>query len=53
VWQRLAGGCHPNRDTLGAITKAGFTIQDNQRFGFAVQSMTPPVAHILGHATRD
>jgi len=53
VWQRLAGGCHPNRDTLGAITKAGFTIQDNQRFGFAVQSMTPPVAHILGRATRD
>jgi ubiquinone/menaquinone biosynthesis C-methylase UbiE len=53
VWQRLAGGCHPNRDTLGAITKAGFTIQDNRRFGFAVQSMTPPVAHILGCATRD
>lgn len=53
AWQRLAGGCHPNRDTLGAITKAGFSIQDNQRFGFAVQSMVPPVAHILGHATRD
>jgi ubiquinone/menaquinone biosynthesis C-methylase UbiE len=51
AWQRIAGGCHLNRDTLGAITAAGFTIQDNQRFGFSVQSMTPPVAHILGHAT--
>jgi hypothetical protein len=53
VWQRLAGGCHPNRDTLGAITAAGFSIQDNERFSFAVQSLTPPVAHILGHAARD
>jgi ubiquinone/menaquinone biosynthesis C-methylase UbiE len=53
VWQRLAGGCHPNRDTLGTITAAGFSIQDNERFSFAVQSLTPPVAHILGHATRD
>jgi ubiquinone/menaquinone biosynthesis C-methylase UbiE len=51
AWQRLAGGCHPNRDTLGAITAAGFTVRDSQRFGFAVQSLTPPVAHILGHAT--
>ena len=51
AWQRIAGGCHLNRDTLGAIAAAGFTIQDNQRFGFSVQSMTPPVAHILGHAT--
>jgi ubiquinone/menaquinone biosynthesis C-methylase UbiE len=53
AWQRLAGGCHPNRDTLAAIAAAGFTIQENQRFGFAVQSLAPPVDHILGHATRD
>lgn len=51
AWQRVAGGCHPNRDTLSAITTAGFTLQDNQRFGFAVHALAPPVAHILGHAT--
>ncbi|MDQ1594927.1 MAG: hypothetical protein QOH40_1483 [Arthrobacter pascens] len=52
VWQRMAGGCHPNRDTLEAVRAAGFQVTDNERFGFAPQALTPPVAHILGHATR-
>ncbi|MDQ0665342.1 ubiquinone/menaquinone biosynthesis C-methylase UbiE [Arthrobacter ulcerisalmonis] len=51
LWGRLMGGCHLNRDTLAAITAAGFTVQDNQRFGFAVQRLNPPIAHILGTAT--
>ncbi|MDF2051145.1 class I SAM-dependent methyltransferase [Arthrobacter sp. Cr_A7] len=51
VWQRAAGGCHPNRDTLSAIRAAGFAIQDNERFGFAPSALTPPVAHIMGRAT--
>jgi ubiquinone/menaquinone biosynthesis C-methylase UbiE len=51
VWRRMAGGCHPNRDTLNAISAAGFTVRDNRRFGFAVHPLAPPVAHILGHAT--
>lgn len=51
VWGRLMGGCHLNRDNLAAITAAGFTVQDNQRFGFAVQRLNPPLAHILGTAT--
>lgn len=51
-WQRMAGGCHPNRDTLEAITAAGFQVQDNKRFGFAPRLLTPSVAHILGHAIR-
>ncbi len=51
-WQRFAGGCHPNRDTLEAITAAGFQVQDNERFGFAPQLLAPPVAHILGRAVR-
>lgn len=51
AWQHLAGGCHPNRDTLSAITAAGFTIGNNQRFSFAVHPTAPPVAHVLGHAT--
>jgi ubiquinone/menaquinone biosynthesis C-methylase UbiE len=51
-WQRFAGGCHPNRDTLAAITAAGFQVQDNERFSFAPQLLVPPMAHILGHAVR-
>ena len=50
LWQRAAGGCHPNRDTLQAISAAGFDIRDNERFGFSVQPLAPRVAHILGHA---
>jgi ubiquinone/menaquinone biosynthesis C-methylase UbiE len=52
AWGRIAGGCHPNRDTLGAISAAGFTVRDSRRFGFSVHPLVPPVAHILGHATR-
>lgn len=51
VWRRVMGGCHLNRDTLGAITAAGFTVQNNERFGFAVQRLNPSIAHILGRAT--
>jgi SAM-dependent methyltransferase len=51
VWQRMAGGCHPNRDTLGAITAAGFTVQASRRFGFSASPLAPSVAHILGTAT--
>ncbi|WP_255767613.1 class I SAM-dependent methyltransferase [Pseudarthrobacter sulfonivorans] len=51
VWQRAAGGCHPNRDTLSAIRAAGFTVRDHERFGFAPTALAPSVAHILGKAT--
>jgi ubiquinone/menaquinone biosynthesis C-methylase UbiE len=51
AWQRVAGGCHPNRDTLEAITAAGFRVLDNERFGFGGHPLAPRVAHILGHAT--
>lgn len=50
LWQRAAGGCHPNRDTLQSITAADFQIRDSERFGFSVQPLAPRVAHILGHA---
>lgn len=51
LWKQVASGCHPNRDTLKAITEAGFTVSDNRRFGFSVHPLVPRVAHILGHAT--
>jgi SAM-dependent methyltransferase len=45
VWSRLAGGCHPNRDTLTAIMLAGFEIEDIEEISFGLP-------HILGSARR-
>ncbi|HEY8293794.1 MAG TPA: methyltransferase domain-containing protein, partial [Micrococcaceae bacterium] len=53
LWQRFAGGCHPNRDTVQSISAAGFRLGTCRRFGFSVQQLVPPVAHVLGYATRD
>ncbi len=30
-WRVIAGGCHPNRDTLAAIRAAGFDVQELER----------------------
>ncbi|WP_457948847.1 class I SAM-dependent methyltransferase [Pseudarthrobacter sp. alpha12b] len=51
VWGRFMGGCHLNRDTLAAITAAGFRVEANERFGFPAQRLNPSLAHILGTAT--
>ncbi|MEU7002337.1 methyltransferase domain-containing protein [Nonomuraea sp. NPDC046570] len=50
LWRRAAAGCHPNRDTLAAIERAGFTVEEVARFGFAPQPVIPRLAHILGRA---
>lgn len=50
LWSRLAGGCHPNRDTLTAIDQAGFVIDEVERFGFSPQPLLPRSAHVLGRA---
>ncbi len=50
VWRRAAGGCHPNRDTLRAIERAGFEVTESDRFTFSPQPLVPHTAHILGHA---
>lgn len=50
AWQRMAGGCHPNRDTLRAIGDAGFQVLRSERFGFSAGPLSPPIAHILGRA---
>ena len=31
AWTRLAGGCHPNRDTEQAVAAAGFAIEEDGR----------------------
>lgn len=52
LWSRLAGGCHPNRDTAALIARAGLTLQSLERFGFAALPGNPPLAHILGVAVK-
>ena len=50
-WGWLVGGCHPNRDTVAAITAAGLRVVRLDRFD--LQAM-PPLArpHVLGVAER-
>jgi ubiquinone/menaquinone biosynthesis C-methylase UbiE len=52
LWSRMAGGCHPNRDTVAAIREAGFDITEVDQFGFSPQRLVPPTAHVLGRAIR-
>lgn len=32
LWRRLGAGCHPNRDTVAAIERAGFALEEVERF---------------------
>ncbi|MFI7702260.1 class I SAM-dependent methyltransferase [Nonomuraea sp. NPDC049480] len=50
VWRRVAGGCRPNRDTLGAIGRAGFVVDEIERFGFSPQPLVPAFSHLIGRA---
>ena len=50
LWSRVAGGCHPNRDTAAMIAGAGLTVQGLERFGFSVLPGNPRLAHVLGVA---
>ena len=52
IWARFAGGCHPNRDAVGALAPAGFDVSAVRRFGFSPQRGIPPTAHVLGRASR-
>ncbi|WP_426975649.1 class I SAM-dependent methyltransferase [Pseudarthrobacter sp. O4] len=52
LWSRMAGGCHPNRDTAATIAGAGLTMRDLERFGFSALPGNPRVAHILGAAAK-
>jgi ubiquinone/menaquinone biosynthesis C-methylase UbiE len=52
LWPKIAGGCHPARDTTAAITRAGFEIETIDRFGFAPGRFDPVIPHILGIARR-
>ncbi len=50
-WGWLAGGCHPNRDTVAAITAAGLRVVALERFDLqAMPALARP--HVLGVAER-
>jgi SAM-dependent methyltransferase len=51
-WGWLVGGCHPNRDTVAAITAAGLQMVQLDRFD--LPAMPPPARpHVLGVAERE
>jgi ubiquinone/menaquinone biosynthesis C-methylase UbiE len=50
LWPRIAGGCHPARDTTTAIQQAGFDIQDNERIMFAATRFEPRIPYVIGIA---
>jgi ubiquinone/menaquinone biosynthesis C-methylase UbiE len=52
LWPRIAGGCHPARDTAAAIERAGFEILASERIMFAASRLEPSIPHILGTARR-
>ena len=52
-WPLLCGGCHTGRDTVAAITDAGFTFQHVERFRFPATRVPQPASpHVLGAAIR-
>ncbi len=51
LWPRVSGGCHASRDTLTAIRRAGFDVEQHERFHFQpapLMRLTAP--RILGMA---
>ena len=52
LWPFLSGGCHTGRDTVAAITSAGFVLDDVERFMFPPGRTQPASPHVLGRASR-
>jgi SAM-dependent methyltransferase len=52
VWPKLAGGCHPARDTGAAIERAGFRIDERELIMFSTSSLEPKIPYLLGSARR-
>lgn len=53
IWPRLGGGCHPTRDTRGAIERTGFVIERCREFMFRpCPLLFASAPHILGVARR-
>lgn len=54
LWKRMFGGCHADRDTLGAIERAGFRRVRCRGFPFPANARVYPVTpRVLGIARAD
>jgi ubiquinone/menaquinone biosynthesis C-methylase UbiE len=52
-WPRCFGGCHASRDSVAAITAAGFTITELSRYRLPESALPWPTApHVRGVAVR-
>ena len=49
LWKRIGAGCHPNRDTVGVIERAGFRVEELQRYAHGPYPVRP---FVRGVATR-
>ncbi len=47
IWKRVGAGCHPNRDTVGAIERAGFWIEELQDYAFGPYPVRPFVRGVV------
>lgn len=53
IWPRLGGGCHTGRDSLAAIARAGFAIEECRRFDHRLCLLfLPETPHALGRGVR-
>ena len=51
IWPAVGGGCHTGRDTVSAITAAGFAVERLERFRFPESGPAMPASpHVLGTA---
>jgi SAM-dependent methyltransferase len=49
-WGLFAGGCHPNRDTVGAMEMTGFQVKELERFDMPGTFLAKP--HVQGVARK-
>jgi ubiquinone/menaquinone biosynthesis C-methylase UbiE len=52
VYARMPDGCHIDRDTVASIARAGFAIEECDRFMHADGALEPAIPHVIGTARR-
>ncbi len=52
VYARMPDGCHLDRDTIASIARAGFAIEECDRFMHADGALEPAIPHVIGTARR-
>ena len=49
LWKRIGAGCHPNRDTVAAIERAGFRVEELKRYAFGPYPVRPFVRGVAAN----